>query len=315
MVSPLAAPEFSPEKASRRETFHEAWNIKLSTPDAQHTLWLRFTQHVSSNGFKRVSENWAVYFRRGPTGREVRQIALKQTQDIGALTYSSEEGLRIGDCYLSHDQTRGRIQSKGKSASWDLRIHPVRDLSFNLIPDSLSRSRLVRASASTMSEDLRFSGTLAIDGEEIQFSEAPGMLGHNSGAGHAHSWVWGHSNIFVDEQGKPAEFIFEGLSARARVLGILPSPKISSFFFFFKGKSYGFNSIRDAFRVQSSHTMNEWRFHAEHGPISFRGRASAEHRDFAGVTYEDTNGSLIYCANSGLSDLEVHVYRHGKLDS
>src|SRR3954467_3554622 len=100
MVSPLAAPEYSPETASRRDTFHEVWYLKLSTPDAQHTLWLRFSQHVSSNGFKRVSENWAIYFRRGPAGREVSKLALKQTQDISALTYTSGEGLRVGDTFL-----------------------------------------------------------------------------------------------------------------------------------------------------------------------------------------------------------------------
>src|SRR3954452_3330938 len=139
MVSQLAAPEFSPETASRRDTFHEVWHLKLSTPDARHTLWLRFTQHVSSNGFKRVSENWAIYFRRGPQGREVSKIALKQTQDIAALTWSSEDGLRIGESFLAHDRTSGKIQSKGRQISWDLKIHAVRDLSFSLIPEPLSR--------------------------------------------------------------------------------------------------------------------------------------------------------------------------------
>jgi hypothetical protein len=310
----LAAPEYSSETAGRRDTFHEVWHLKLSSPDAQHTLWLRFTQLISRNGFRRTAETWAIYFRRGP-GRETMKIALKQSQDIGALRFTPEAGLRIGGCYLANDHTAGQIQSKGRSASWDLRIHAVHDLHFNLIPEMLERSRLLRSSASTLGEDLRFTGTFRLDNEEVRFTDAPGMLGHHAGVAPGHSWVWGQSNIFVDEQGNPAEFIFEGLSARARLGGFLPSPKVTSFFFFHKGKSHAFNSLRDAFRVQSVHTLNEWRFHAEHGPISFRGRASAEHRDFAGVTYEDTNGSLLYCANSGLSDLEVHVYKSGKLDS
>jgi hypothetical protein len=314
MTNRLAAPAFSPETASRRDTFHEVWHLKLSTPDGQHCLWLRFAQLVSSNGFKRVAENWAIYFRRG-NQREVSRVALKQTQDISALTYSAETGLKLGDSCLSADRTFGTIQSKGRSISWDFKIHSVHDLTFNLIPEALGRARLVRNSASTLGEDLRFTGTLKIDGEEVRFSEAPGMLGYHGGAGHAHAWVWGHSNVFVDEQGKPAEFIFEGLSARGRFLGIVPTPKVSSFFFFYRGKSYEFNSLRDALRVHSNHTLNEWRFGAEHGPIAFRGHATAEHRDFAGVTYEDTNGSLLYCANSGLSDLQIHVYRKGKLDS
>jgi hypothetical protein len=314
MISPLTAPAFSPATAGRRDTFHEVWHLKLGTPDGQHSLWLRFTQLVSSNGFKRVSENWMIYFRRG-NGREVQRIALKQSHDISALSFSSEEGLKVGDARLSAQRTTGTIQSKGRVAEWDLKIHSVHDLTFKLIPEALGRSRLIRSSAATLGEDLRFTGTLKIDGEEIRFSEAPGMLGYHGGAGHAHSWVWGHSNVFVDEQGKPAEFIFEGLSARGQLMGFLPTPKVSSFFFFYRGKNFAFNSLRDALRLHSTHGLTEWRFQAEHGPIAFRGHAAAEHRDFAGVTYEDTNGSILYCANSGLSNLQIHVYRGGKLES
>src|SRR5579885_793689 len=97
MTNRLAAPAFSPETASRRDTFHEVWHLKLSTPDGQHSLWLRFKQLVSSNGFKRVAESWAVYFRRGQQ-REVSRLALKQSQDISALKFSPENGLQVGDC-------------------------------------------------------------------------------------------------------------------------------------------------------------------------------------------------------------------------
>src|SRR5262249_52485759 len=146
--------------------------------------------------------------------RDVSRLALKQSQDISALQFSPESGLKVGDCVLAQDRTAGTIQSKGRSMTWDLKFHSVHDLTFNLIPEALERVRLVRNSASTLGEDLRFTGTLKVDGEEIRFSEAPGMLGYHAGVGHAYAWVWGHSNVFVDEQGKPAEFIFEGLSAR-----------------------------------------------------------------------------------------------------
>src|SRR5262252_8374181 len=106
MAMGMAGPAFSPETASRRDTYHEVWHLKLSTPDGQHALWLRFSQLVSSNGFKRVAESWAVYFRRGQQ-REVTRVALKQSQDISALTYTPGEGLKIGGSCLAADRTFG----------------------------------------------------------------------------------------------------------------------------------------------------------------------------------------------------------------
>ncbi|MGZ3689317.1 MAG: hypothetical protein ACXVBW_13515, partial [Bdellovibrionota bacterium] len=71
----------------------------------------------------------------------------------------------------------------------------------------------------------------------------------------------------------------------------------------------------DVFTVRSKNTLTDWKFQADRGELSFRGYAKAEHKDFAGLTYEDTNGSLLYCGNSKLSDMRVLVYRRGKLEA
>ena len=67
--------------------------------------------------------------------------------------------------------------------------------------------------------------------------------------------------------------------------------------------------------MKSKYTLNEWTFRADRGPLSFHGHVKAEHKDFVGLTYEDTNGSLLYATQCLLSNVEIHVYRAGKLEA
>jgi len=119
----------------------------------------------------------------------------------------------------------------------------------------------------------------------------------------------------VDPDGKPISFVFDGLSARSRITSFLPSPRLSSFFILYKDQPYYFNSVWDLIRTRSYYTSTEWTFRLEHNDLSFHGHLRSDLRDFAGLTYEDTDGSLLYCANSKLSDMEILIYRNGKLEN
>jgi hypothetical protein len=290
----------------------KAWYLKFNDPDSQRALWLRFTALSSSNGFKRVAETWAVYFHKN-SNRDIKKLAIKQSYEIEAFSTESNQ-VRIGDSFLSTQETQGTITSKGNTLEWKLTLVPADDCHFNLIPEVLSKTGLVKNSIFTVSESLLVTGTVVINGETIHWKQAPGMSGQMNGPKAGHSWVWGQSNSFVNEQGRPVPFIFEGLTAKAQ-LGPMVTPKLSSFFFRYQDKNYYFNTLRDLFYLKSNHSLNEWQFQAERGDLSFRGTARAEHKDFAGLTFEDTNGSLLYCANSKLSDMKVHVYRRGKLEA
>jgi hypothetical protein len=172
----------------------------------------------------------------------------------------------------------------------------------------------VENAAFTVGEDLLFSGTTVIDGEKISWQDAVGMQAHWSGSRLGQSWIWGHCNHFLDETGTPVPFVFEGWSLKSRLFG-MTSPSICSFFFYYRGEAYRFNTVWDALRSHSKSSIQEWEFRVDRGDLSFRGVARANHKDFAGLTLEDTEGSFIYCNNSKLSDLKIHIYRNGKLEA
>jgi hypothetical protein len=295
--------------------FQEVWYLKLNDPTHNRALWLRLTLLVSANGFRRVAETWGIFFQRSSNSREVTKVALKQTHDLSTFKCSPDGTLQAENFELSPTHTRGQIASKGRTIAWDLKITPGHDARFNLVPETLHRSKIVRNTAFTVGEDLRFTGTSTVDNDTTEWKDAAGMQAHLSGPKNGHSWVWGHCNLFVDGQGKPVPFLFEGLSAKARLAGSLSTPRLSTFYFHYEGQPYEFNTLWDAVRVKSRSSLTDWHFQADRGDLSFRGEATAELKDFAGLTYEDTNGSLLYCANSKLSNMQIHVYRRGKLES
>jgi hypothetical protein len=301
------------KKNELQRAFYKTWYVRFNDPATQKALWLRFTVLSSANGFRRVSEVWGLFFHRLPN-KEVKKVAIKQSYPLENFLASGQANIRIGECELLPQQTRGTIQSKGQSIQWDLQFIEARENSVRFVPEFLSKTKLVKNSIITLCEETLFSGTVKINGETHTWREAPGMQGYMDGTKSSHSWVWGHCNTFLNEQGKQTPFIFEGFSTKAQ-LGPLLSPKLSSLYFFYNNENYHFNNLKNAIYVKTKNSLNEWDFQADQDDLSFRGHARAEHKDFAGLTYEDTNGSLLYCSNSELAEMTIHVYRRGKLEA
>ncbi len=299
--------------AAQTGATQEKWYLKLNDPSQPRGLRLEWDLFTSRNGFKRTADVWAVLFERQPQ-QEVKKTALKQSLNIQAFSRGHGDSIQMGACTLRHEGTQGAIYSKGQVLSWDLAFQSIRTSSFNLVPESLSKLGLSKHLALTPYEDLLFSGQVTLNGETFEFKSARGMLGRSLTPKNWHSWVWGHCNLFKDEAGKPADFIFEGMTTRSQ-LGPVVFPQLSAFYFRYQGKDYSFNRLRQALYMKSKTNLNDWHFQADVGELSFRGHMKAEHKDFAGLTLEDTNGSLLYSATSTLSELKILVYRNGKLEA
>lgn len=308
------APAWNSQLLTTRRGFHESWSLSLTDPSGTQALLLRFTLLMTKNRFHKIAETWAVYYRREPN-QEVSKWAVKQSFPIGTFQVPASGTIQIGDCLLSPGFTRGQIVSKGHNITWELQLNSQSDYPVILVPHSLQKLKIIENDLWSASEHLSATGTIQVNGNPMAFSELRGSQGHTSGPKSGHSWVRGHANSFINEKGEPVDFIFDGITAKARMTGGLSTPRISSFYFFHQGKHYHFNTIWDALHVRSKNTINSWQFQADRGELSFRGIMKAEHKDFAGLQYEDTDGSTLYCATSKLSDLQIHVYRNGKIES
>ena len=278
-------------------------------------MWLRFNIHASSNGFRRVAEVWAAYFERSGTLKEVSKTICRGTHDIQVAQSNPEGGIKMGTCEWGKGFTHGSLQTKGQTLQWDLKFETGLEGKFKVVPDFYGRTGILKSVLETPREDLQFNGTVTVNGRAVEFRNAPGMHSHFSGPRNGHSWTWVHSNSFVDEQGNEAPMVFEGLTSRTHFFGKFLTPRISAFYFLYRGREHIFNTFWSAVFSRSKLSFGNWTFRMDKQDLSFRGEAKAELKDFAGMTFEDTDGSLIYHSSSVLSDLTLHVYRQGKIES
>lgn len=295
--------------------FQEIWYLKMNDPTSGQALFLQFLALASQNGFRRISSVTAVHFQNQEGGKEPLKTALQQQFELRALKRTAMSSVSVGECSIQETLTRGSLQNKGNSLKWDLQITQANPTQFNLIPEGLTKFKVSKIQATTEAEDLRFNGWTEVNGQRVEWKGAFGMRGHIHGTGNIHSWVWSHCNSFVNERSEPEYFVFEGLSAKACLAKWITSPQISTFYFYYQGQEYRFNTVLDALRSRSQTNHNEWKFEVDKKDISFKGQVRAEHRDFAGLSLEDIDGSILYGANALLADLTIWVYRRGKLEA
>jgi hypothetical protein len=294
----------------------EVWYLKLNDPEAGRALWLRFTLLLRADGSKRVAETWAISFERRAGGQVVK-IGAKNTYPSSDFTVAGEDGaagFRINGCTFSDRHTAGEVKSAAHSLRWDLSLSEIHPGAFDFVPASLRRLGLVRNTAVNLFEDLSFTGWTEVDGERFRWEHAPGMQGHLAGPKNGHSWAWAHCNTFLDGEGRPAPLLFDGLSARARLGGRWATPLLSTFYLCHQDREYVMNRFRDAIRVRSKYSPGIWTFELRPPGMSFRGTIRAGLGDFAGVTYEDTDGSLLYCYNSKVSDMTIEAAGEGQCE-
>ncbi len=303
----------------------ESWHARFSDPTGQKALWLKFQVIVSQNGFTRLGEVSAIYFHRQPH-QETQISAFRQIFDI--RNYRAQEtpegiSILIGGCEFSSRHTRGAIATQGKTFRWDFQIHNSEPSGqFNLIATRHPLSKLgwIEQRAVSPGENLNFVGktwisTHQMSEQSTEWSHASGMQGHWAGAHLPYSWIWSHCNHFINSSGADTPFVFEGLNGRGRgFFGPTFYPRFRSFYFLYRGEEYAFNSMWDTFRSRSTNTLTEWNFQADRGALSFRGQVKADLKDFAGQSFEDTDGQTIYSSNAQLGQMTLWIYRAGKLE-
>lgn len=294
--------------------FQEVWYLKLVS--GTQGFWLRFTLLINPKEKKFIAETWAILFTR-TAGGAVNKIACKETYPLGQIALENFSAqaepfqIRIGTSFMEENRTVGNIPQH--RLHWDLRLENSRHLSFNFVPPSLRKSFLVKNYVTTPDEDLRCSGVVELGSQRLDWNQAPGMRGHLAGPQNGHSWVWGHGNSFVDEHGNPSDLVVDALSARARLGKNFSSPVLTTCFFHYHNQNYTLCSLWGALTTASRHSDTGWQFLVPFGEMSFSVQVSAQLQDFAGLTYEDTDGSLLYCANAKLADMSVEVRHRGHL--
>ncbi|HLD73812.1 MAG TPA: tocopherol cyclase family protein [Bdellovibrionota bacterium] len=277
--------------------FYEVWYGKLNF-DKEKALWFRYTL---LNGVKQECAVWAIFFN----GSKI--TASKKKFPLSHIKFENNITLPAGALNIHHvNGNVGNIQ-------WDLAFQHEGE-TFDPVPTLFKKLHLTKSLVTTPVLNAQFKGKIEVEGAPYVVQDAPGMIGHIWGQKQALEWTWCHCNQFVGEH----DVVFEGLSAKIPILK-WKSPPLTSLYLKYEGdspngKTHVFNSVRNLISAQSTYGYGEWSFSAKNKEISLKGLAQSLPQHIAVITYRDTDDTLLYCHNSKLANLELHVeeFKTGK---
>ena len=165
-----------PLKAEHYESVYTA----LVHPDEPRALWVRTTVKKKA-GEEPTGALWVTWFDEN---------GVRAGKLDGQRLESGSDRLTCGPARQGPEGSRGAIALAGLSAEWDLafasRTAPLEHLS----PAYLYGAPLPKTKATSPAPDLDVSGSLSIDGTDVDLTGWTGMVGHNWGSQHAARWVW-----------------------------------------------------------------------------------------------------------------------------
>ena len=164
---------------------YESHYLKAADPAGGRAVWLRHTVHKDPGEAPRTTL-WLTWFDRG---RE-EPVAARRVEDPEPYVDPPEGGWSSSS--LGSFGPRGAIGAL-EDRTWEL-TWTGGEAAVPYLPKSWLYDRKVpRSNGVALHPDLRVSGTLVVDGEEIALDGWPGMIGHNWGVDHAEHWVWSHA--------------------------------------------------------------------------------------------------------------------------
>lgn len=279
---------------------YESFYIKATRPGGGQGVWIRHTVHKRP-GQDPTASLWFTLFDAEADGPQ----ATKVTLPASALAAPTAAYIRVGESLLEPGRARGNASTESLTANWDLEFSSPHGAFHHLPYSWLYSAPLPRTKLLSPYPGATFTGSLTVDGTEIDVDRWPGMIGHNWGAEHAERWIWIHGADFRGGEG------FLDIAAGRIKVGPLTTPWIANGILSLDGEEIrlgGLDRIRST-RIDEHPTSCEFELAGQ--GVTVRGRVSSEPRDFVAWIYADPDGPEHNTVNCSVSDLELTVERKG----
>jgi len=288
--------------------FYEVYYLKWNDRPGRTAGWLRYTLLSPAPGRGPArAELWGIFFDQAAPERS---FALKRSLPIEALRLDPTRfRLEIGEAVLEDGGARGSLEDpvRGHRLAWDLALVSREGPLWHLPYARMYRAALPRTKLVSPHVDARFSGSLLADGRALRLVDAPGQQSHLWGSQHALRWAWGHCNAFEEDPGA----VWEGLDSQL-ALGPLASPHLGLFFLRRAGRWHRFDAPWRWLAQASRWRLGRWAFEAADEELRVVGLVEAEPGRMLGVSYEDPDGQPLWCHNTKLADLRLHLFEPGR---
>lgn len=170
--------------AAAGAALYESHYLKAVAPDGGRAVWIRCTADKLA-GTAPTGTVWCTWFdaaRDAPVARR-RTIARPLDAPLEGAWW------QYGTTAIGPGHAAGDVDD----CAWDLRWSAEADPVPYLPSSRLYDRRVPRSNGVALTPAARFSGRLAVAGEEVDLDGWHGMVGHNWGADHADHWLWLHA--------------------------------------------------------------------------------------------------------------------------
>ena len=271
-----------PHRAGHYESFY----LNLTHPSEPLGAWIRYTVHKRP-GASPTGTLWFTLFR--PDGPH----AAKSTVPAPAPATGDGDWLRVGSARIGPGGATGSIED----VRWDVGVEGAEEPLFHLPARWMYRAPLPRTKLLSPAPAARFSGWIAVAGEEQSLDGWRGMAGHNWGAQHAERWIWLHG---ITDDGDWLD------AAIGRVkLGPVTTPWIGNGALSIAGDRYPLR--RASVTEHPSHCT----FRLAGRGVEVRGTVEAPPERFVGWLYADPDGSEHHAVNCSIASMRLSVSRRG----
>jgi len=280
---------------------YESFYVKACQPGGGRGIWIRHTVHKRP-GAEPNASIWFTLFDREAEGPQ----ATKVTVPAAELAVPDGGWIRVDGAEIGPGRVEGAVATDAVNASWSLTFSSEAEPCKYLPADWLYEAPLPKTKFVAPVPLAHFDGRLEVNGEQVDVSGWPGMIGHNWGSEHAERWVWLEGTGFADS---PNTY-FDAGAAKVR-LGPRTSPWIPSGMLMLDGEAHrlgGLGAIRSA-SIEAEPAVCTFVLPGKN--VLVRGRVSAPQKDFVGWVYADPQGPEHNTLNCSVSDLELTVERPG----
>jgi hypothetical protein len=287
-------------QVARGKGHYESFYLRAFDPARPRGVWIRYTIHKRPGAEPRGSV-WFTFFDASASG----PIASKNTLDeVGS---GPDHYIHVGDRQLVPGRAVGSADNPGARASWDLRFDSSEPPWTHLPRPWMYRAPVPRTKLLSPYPDAHFNGWVDVNGQKIEVSGWPGMVGHNWGAEHAERWIWMHGTSFAGREGRAW---LDAALGRIK-LGPFTTPWIGNAVLALDGERHRLGGPGKARATEVRETPTSCEFVLPGDDIAVEGSVGADRKDFVGWLYADPDSGEHNTVNCSIAHMRLTVRREG----
>jgi hypothetical protein len=278
---------------------YESFYLRAVHPSEPRGVWIRYTVGVRP-GRPPTGQLWFTWFDRGAPGPRAVRV------DTGPPSSGDGDWIRLGESVFGPRSVTGMATSDGCSARWSLRFTGSAEPLRHLPKPWMYTARLPRTKLLSPLPVAAFSGSVEVDGEQIDIAGWPGMVGHNWGEQHAEQWIWLHGLGF---DGKGADTWLDAAVGRVR-LGPVTTPWVANGVLSLDGERIRLGGLGR--RVAVTATDDRCVLRVPGAGATLSASVAAPPEAFVEWDYANPDGSVHRVVNCSVADLDLRVERPGR---